>query len=33
VQCVQVRRTGNFLRGITVTLVSISAPISNEGDC
>jgi hypothetical protein len=33
VQCVQVRRTGDFLKGITVTLVSISAPISNEGDC
>jgi hypothetical protein len=33
VQCVQVRRTGDFLKGITVTLVSISAPISNEADC
>lgn len=33
VQCVQVRRTGSFLQGITVTLVSISAPIPNEGDC
>ena len=33
VQCVQVRRTGNFLQGITVTLLSISAPIPNEGDC
>jgi hypothetical protein len=33
VQCVEVRRTGNFLAGISVTLVSISAPISNEGDC
>jgi hypothetical protein len=33
VQCVRVRRTGDFLRGITVTLVSISAPIPNEGDC
>jgi hypothetical protein len=33
VQCVLVRRTGNFLKGITVTLVSISAPIPNEADC
>jgi hypothetical protein len=33
VQCVEVRRTGDFLRGITVTLVSISAPIPNEADC
>jgi hypothetical protein len=33
VQCVEVRRTGNFLKGISVTLLSISAPISNEGDC
>ena len=33
VQCVEVRRTGNFLKGISVTLVSISAPIPNEADC
>ena len=33
VQCVQVRRTGDFLQGISVALVSISAPIPNEGDC
>jgi hypothetical protein len=33
VQCVEVRRTGSFLKGITVTLVSISAPIAGEGDC
>ncbi len=33
VQCVQVRRTGNFLTGIHVHLVSISAPIPNEADC
>ena len=33
VQCVKVRRTGNFLKGITVTLLSLSAPIPNEGDC
>jgi hypothetical protein len=33
VQCVQVRRRGNFVAGISVALVSIGAPISNEGDC
>ncbi len=33
VQCVEVRRTGNFLTGITVTLLSLSAPIPNEADC
>lgn len=33
VQCVQVRRTGSFLSGISVTLLSLSAPIPNEGDC
>ena len=33
VQCVEVRRTGNFLAGITVTLLSLSAPIPNEADC
>ncbi len=33
VQCAQVRRTGSFLTGIAVTLVSISAPIPNEADC
>jgi hypothetical protein len=33
VQCVLVRRTGDFLQGISVALVSISAPIANEGDC
>jgi hypothetical protein len=33
VQCVEVRRAGDFLRGIAVTLVSISAPIPNEADC
>jgi hypothetical protein len=33
VQCVEVRRSGNFLQGISVTVVSISAPISNEADC
>jgi hypothetical protein len=33
VQCVDVRRTGNFLTGIHVSLLSLSAPIPNEGDC
>jgi len=33
VQCVNVERTGNFLTGIHVHLLSISAPIENEGVC
>jgi hypothetical protein len=33
VQCVQVRRTGNFFTGIHLHLLSISAPIGNEADC
>jgi hypothetical protein len=33
VQCVQVRRTGNFLKGMTISLLSLSAPIPNEADC
>jgi hypothetical protein len=33
VQCVQVKRTGNFLTGISVRLLAISAPINNEADC
>jgi hypothetical protein len=33
VQCVNVRRSGNFLTGIKVALVGLSAPISNEGGC
>jgi hypothetical protein len=33
VQCVEVRRTGNFLTGLHVQLVGLSAPISNEGVC
>jgi hypothetical protein len=33
VQCVNVKRTGNFLTGIHVHLLSISAPIENEGVC
>ncbi len=33
VQCINVKRTGNFLTGIHVHLLSISAPIENEGVC
>ena len=33
VQCIDVRRTGSFLGGITVRLIGLSAPIENEGDC
>jgi hypothetical protein len=33
VQCVKVKRTGNFLSGVSVTLLSVSKPISNEADC
>ena len=33
VQCVDVRRTGNFLTGVHVRLLSLSAPIPNEADC
>jgi hypothetical protein len=33
VQCVTVRRSGNILTGISVSLLSIGAPIPNEGDC
>jgi hypothetical protein len=33
VQCVTVKRSGNILTGISVSLLSIGAPIPNEGDC
>jgi hypothetical protein len=33
VQCVKVKRTGNFLTGVSVALLSLSKPIPNEGDC
>jgi hypothetical protein len=33
VQCVRVRRSGSVLAGMTITLLSLSAPIPNEGDC
>ncbi len=33
VQCVDVRRSGNFLSGIHIQLIGLSAPIDNEGIC
>ena len=33
VQCVEVRRTGNFVTGIHIHLLGLSAPISGEGRC
>jgi hypothetical protein len=33
VQCVTVRRTGNALTGVSVTLIDLSAPIPNAGVC
>jgi len=33
VQCIEVRRSGNFFAGITVTLLSLSAPIPGEDKC
>jgi len=33
VQCVGVRRSGNPITGVKVTLTSLSTPIPNEGDC
>lgn len=33
VQCIEVRRTGNPISGIHVSLLSLSAPIPNEADC
>jgi len=33
VQCVQVRRTGDFISGVHVQLLAISRPISGEGKC
>jgi hypothetical protein len=33
VQCIEVHRSGNPIEGITVTLLSLSAPIPNEADC
>jgi hypothetical protein len=33
VQCVRVRRSGNFLTGIAVALARVSAPIPETDDC
>ena len=33
VQCVQVRRSGNFLTGINAAAPALSPPIPNEADC
>jgi hypothetical protein len=33
VQCVQVRRVGNLVSGMSVSLLSIGAPIPGEADC
>jgi len=33
VQCIEVRRSGNFLSGIRIRLLALSAPIPNEADC
>jgi hypothetical protein len=33
VQCVDVRRTGNFVTGIHVHVIGLSAPIANDGKC
>jgi hypothetical protein len=33
VQCIEVRRTGSIFAGITISLLSLSAPIGNEADC
>lgn len=33
VQCVLVRRSGNFVSGVSVDLLSISAPIPLQSDC
>jgi hypothetical protein len=33
VQCVIVKRSGNFLTGISVALLSIGKPINSEADC
>jgi hypothetical protein len=33
VQCATVKRTGNALTGVSVSLVSLSKAIPNEGDC
>ena len=33
VQCIGVRRSGNFISGVSVTLLTLSTPIPNEAGC
>jgi hypothetical protein len=33
VQCIRVRRSGNFLSGISITLLRVSAPLADTADC
>jgi hypothetical protein len=33
VQCVRVKRTGSFFTGVSVSLLALSKPIPNEGNC
>jgi hypothetical protein len=33
VQCLNVKRTGDFFTGISVSLLALSKPIPNEGNC
>jgi hypothetical protein len=33
VQCIRVRRSGNFLTGIGIALLALSAPIADTADC
>ena len=33
VQCVLVRRSGNFLSGVSVSMLAIGAPIPLQSDC
>ncbi len=33
VQCIVVRRSGDVVQGIGITLLALSAPINNEADC
>jgi hypothetical protein len=33
VQCIRVRRSGNFLTGIGIALTAVSAPIADTADC
>jgi hypothetical protein len=33
VQCLSVKRTGNFLTGVSVHVLALSAPIPAEGEC